>query len=225
MSCVILCKHKDFPWESNSFSNSSLFKYAKKDVLLWVTDTGKSTEQNTQRNWAERGLSPVTLRLWRAAEWQSWPQCPWTVLCPLPDHHHHTPARPYAHGLSKCWGKEIQHDISPKLETYFTEPQFKRKNSTLTYLTSTHETEARPFQIPSVLTVCLCKDQMPWGSGLIGPFEKEFSWVLIVNALWVTKWLGKSLSVHTGSSASSEHRLCLTKPNEVSLHCLIDALT
>lgn len=41
MSCVRLCTRKDFPLESNSFSNGSLFKYAKKDVLLWVTDTGK----------------------------------------------------------------------------------------------------------------------------------------------------------------------------------------
>lgn len=41
MPCITLCKHQNFPGESKNLSNISLSKHAKKDMLLWVTDTGK----------------------------------------------------------------------------------------------------------------------------------------------------------------------------------------
>jgi hypothetical protein len=37
---------RTFSCEPNNLSNSYLSKHAKKDMLLWVTETGKSTDQN-----------------------------------------------------------------------------------------------------------------------------------------------------------------------------------
>lgn len=106
------------------------------------TKTSRRTAQT------EAGGRPAC-SLWRAAEWQSWPQCPWNVLCALPQPPPH-PCRALCRSRSaEMLRNRHSNDVSPKSET-----EFKRKNLTLTYLTCTHEAGARSFQIPIILLPC-----------------------------------------------------------------------
>lgn len=167
--CVTI---RTFPCELNNLSNSSLSKHAKKDTLLWVTDTGKSTDPNTQKNKVERSLTRVILQSLESSGWQQ------TVMplksSPL------TPRPPLRHprwALNTCivcQHAEKKRDLKESQPQQFTEPQSKKKKINF----DLYPWDWRQILLDSKysLSVCTCKDEMHWLSGLIGPCKP---WVLV----------------------------------------------
>lgn len=138
-------------------------------MLLWVTDTGKSTDQNTQKNQVKRGLCWVTLQSLESSGWQ---QTSMSLKASPPPPKSTTMSSPpgpsHVSGLPKCWGKEgLKIKSAPTV------------HRTTVVVVALIYFDLYPWDWSQILSdskcslsVCMCKDEVHWLSGLIGPCEQ-----------------------------------------------------
>lgn len=182
MPCVICVNTRTFPCEPDNLSNGSLSKHARKDMLLWVTDAGKSTDQNIQENGKEgtESSQPAVseeLQSGRAdcnaLEMSSAPSPTTTASLPGPLHTMVCKMPRKRH--SKWRQPQVRSRVEKKKSNFDLSDLYTRGWSQILL-----DTSCPP-------SVCTCKGETHWLGGLTGPFEQ---WVLV--------------GIHSGCSVGKE---------------------